>query len=131
MVVPMDLKWGHALVGTEERDWNGGRKVDVVIGADVTYDLDLIPFLVGTLQELSDLFPGVQIIIAATERNQKTFESFLEACQRVGYEVDDVDFPTAKREEQMGPFYEDWPPIHLCSLVRRALRDNRTSWISA
>ncbi|OIW33217.1 hypothetical protein CONLIGDRAFT_695668 [Coniochaeta ligniaria NRRL 30616] len=26
MVLLMDLKWGHALVGTGERDWNGGRK---------------------------------------------------------------------------------------------------------
>ena len=118
-VLPMDLKWGHALVGTEERDWNGGRNIDVVLGADVTYDLDLHPALVDTLQELSSLIPNVEIIIAATKRNQKTFESFLGACQRVGYEVNHVDFPTVKAEEQMGPFYEDWPPIHLCKLVYR------------
>ncbi|KAH8911780.1 FAM86A protein [Coniochaeta sp. PMI_546] len=127
MVLPMDLKWGHALVGSEEREWNGGRKVDVVIGADITYDLDLIPALVGTLQELSNLFPNVEMVIAATERNQKTFESFLATCQRVGYEVNHVDFPIAKREEQMGPFYEDWPPIHLCKLVRRTLHDEGSS----
>lgn len=127
MVLPMDLKWGHALVGSEEREWNGGRKADVVIGADITYDLDLIPALVGTLQELSNLFPNVEMVIAATERNQKTFESFLVTCQRVGYEVNHVDFPIAKREEQMGPFYEDWPPIHLCKLVRRTLHDEGSS----
>jgi protein-lysine N-methyltransferase EEF2KMT len=126
-VLPMELKWGHALVGTEERDWNGGGTVDVVIGADITYDLDLIPALVGTLQELSDMYPKVEIIIAATERNQKTFESFLETCQRVGYEVINVDFPTVKTEDQMGPFYTDWPPIHLCRLVRRNVSDQATA----
>lgn len=130
-VLPMDLKWGHALVGTEDREWNGGRKVDVVIGADVTYDLDMHLPLVGTLQELSSLFPDVEILIAATERNQKTFESFLLTCQRVGYEVNHLGFPTAKREEQMGPFYEDWPPIHLCKLVRKTLHDEESSRVSA
>lgn len=122
-VVPMDLKWGHALVGSEEADWNGGRPVDVVVGADVTYDRRLHSPLVATLQQLSDMYPKVEIIIAATERNEKTFESFLDTCQRVGYEVSHVGFPTAKAEEQMGPFYADWPPIHLCRLVRRALHD--------
>lgn len=123
-VLPMELKWGHALVGTEERDWNGGRKVDVVLGADVTYDFDVNPSLFGTLHELSDLFPDVEIIIAATERNQKTFEGLLTICGRVGYEVNHVDFPTISAQEQMGPFYEDWPPIHLCRLVHRTSQLN-------
>jgi predicted nicotinamide N-methyase len=126
-VLPMDLKWGHALVGTEESDWNGGRDVDVVIGADVTYDSRLHAPLAGTLQELSALYPKVEIIIAATERNEKTFESFLNTCQRVGYEVNHVDFPTAQAEEQMGPFYADWPPVHLCRLVRRTSHEEGTS----
>lgn len=120
-ILPMDLKWGHALLGTEESEWNGGRAIDVVIGADVTYDSRLHAPLAGTLQGLSDLHPNVEIIIAATERNEKTFESFLDTCQRVGYEVDHIDFPTVDAEEQMGPFYADWPPVHLCRLVRRTL----------
>ncbi|KAH8744458.1 hypothetical protein F5883DRAFT_655153 [Diaporthe sp. PMI_573] len=28
---PKLLKWGHALVGTKEPDWNGGQKVDLLI----------------------------------------------------------------------------------------------------
>jgi predicted nicotinamide N-methyase len=115
----MDLKWGHALVGTEESDWNGGRLVDVVIGSDVTYDSRLHAPLAATLQELSELYSSAEIIIAATERNERTFEAFLDTCQRIGYEVRHIDFPTTKADEQMGPFYADWPPVHLCSLVRR------------
>ncbi|KAK3986792.1 S-adenosylmethionine-dependent methyltransferase-like protein [Cladorrhinum sp. PSN332] len=77
-VIASELKWGHALVGTEEQDWNGGRRVDVVLGADITYDVSVIPALVGTLDELAVLSPGVDMVIAATERNRETFESFLE-----------------------------------------------------
>ncbi|KAB5525646.1 hypothetical protein GE09DRAFT_1229435 [Coniochaeta sp. 2T2.1] len=124
-VLPMELKWGHALVGTVERDWNGGRRVDVVLGADVTYDPDWHPALIATLRELSDLYPNAEIIIAATNRNQKTFEGFIEKCQRAGYEVNDIDFPTARAEDQMGPFYADWPPIHLSRLARRTLSERK------
>lgn len=35
----MDVKWGHALVGTEDEHWNGGKSIDVVLGADVTSTL--------------------------------------------------------------------------------------------
>lgn len=121
-VLPMDLKWGHALVGTEEQEWNGGRKVDLVIGADITYDQRLIPSLVGTLHELSDMFPDVEILISATERNIQTFEKFLDVAKQAGYHVEYVDFPIASREEQMGPFYEDRTPIHICKLARKTLR---------
>lgn len=121
-VVPMDLKWGHSLVGTEEQEWNGGRQVDLVIGADITYDQRLIPSLVGTLQELSDMFIHAEIIISATERNIQTFEKFLNVAQHAGYHVEYVDFPVTAREKQMGPFYEDTTPIHICKLARKRLR---------
>lgn len=118
-VVPRDLKWGHALVGTEEKEWNGGRRLDLVIGADITYDDRLIPPLVGTLGELSSLFPDVEILISATERNIRTYENFVEACQRAGYQVNNVDFAITPKDEQMGPFYEDSIPIHICKLSRK------------
>ncbi|KAK4151863.1 S-adenosylmethionine-dependent methyltransferase [Chaetomidium leptoderma] len=73
-VSAMQLKWGHALVGTE---WNGGG-LDTVLGADITYDVSVIPALVATLEELARLFPGLSVLIAATERNRTTFESFLD-----------------------------------------------------
>jgi hypothetical protein len=116
----MDLKWGHALVGTEEQAWNGGRQIDLVLGADITYDGRLIPALVATLDELFDMFPQVMILIAATERNRETFEKFLTACQASGIVMEHVDFPVRSRHDQMGPFYSDRAPIHICRLTRPA-----------
>ncbi|KAH8747280.1 putative methyltransferase-domain-containing protein [Diaporthe sp. PMI_573] len=74
---PKLLKWGHALVGTEEPGWNGGQKIDLVIGADVTYDQKVIPFLVSTLNELVELDPDTEILISATQRNADTLTVFL------------------------------------------------------
>jgi len=117
---PMELKWGHALVGTEEQAWNGGRKVDVVIGADITYDASVIPWLVATLEELVELFPRVMILIAATERNEETFRSFLDVCGQRGFAINNEVFPVPLRSVQTGPFYNDQSPIHICKLVHTA-----------
>ncbi|KAH8896445.1 hypothetical protein GQ53DRAFT_743598 [Thozetella sp. PMI_491] len=117
-IVPMDLKWGHALVGTEEQAWNAGRQVDLVLGADVTYDQSIIPALVGTMHELVDLFPDVAIVIAATERNKDTFRAFQDACAKSGFLVSHILFPVLPREQQTGPFYNDQTPIHICQLTK-------------
>lgn len=113
----MNLKWGHALVGTEEEAWNAGREVDLVLGADITYDKRLIPPLVATLEELLALFPGVQILISATERNRDTFQHFLDLCRGRGFGVEIVDFPVPSADEQMGPFYDCGTPIHICRIA--------------
>ena len=112
----MELRWGHALVGTEEQAWNGGRKLDMVLGADITYDVSVIPALVATLEELAGLFPGISILIAATERNRATFESFLEVCGKRGFALSNESFPVPVKREQNGPFYNDETPIHICQL---------------
>ncbi|KAK4200909.1 putative methyltransferase-domain-containing protein [Triangularia verruculosa] len=112
-----ELRWGHALLGTEEEEWNGGKKVDVVLGADITYDVSVIPVLVATLQNLVAMSPGVVILIAATERNRATFESFLEVCSKRGFRVTYETFPVPPRMEQRGPFYNDSTPIHICQLT--------------
>jgi len=117
-ITPMDLKWGHALVGTEDQAWNGGRTVDVVLGADITYDASVIPSLVATLEELVGLFPAATILIAATERNRLTFQSFLDVCGKRGFAVRHENFPVPSRKEQNGPFYNDETPIHICKLKR-------------
>jgi protein-lysine N-methyltransferase EEF2KMT len=115
-VTPMDLKWGHALLGTEEAAWNGGRAVDVVLGADVTYDRSVIPALVGTVDDLLQLHPRAHVYIAATERNADTFGAFLSVCQRNGLVVDDLNIPVPTRSEQRGPFYNDQVAIKICKI---------------
>jgi protein-lysine N-methyltransferase EEF2KMT len=106
------LKWGQKV--------DGGRRVDVdvVLGADVTYDAAGIPALVATFRELFGLFPGVRVLIAATVRNQDTFETFVRTCRGNGLGVEEIGFPMVRGEEQEGPFYEDRVPIKLC-FVRR------------
>ena len=115
-IVATELKWGHGLVGTE-----GG--VDVVLGADITYDGAIIPALADTLDEVFARFgTRVDVLIAATERNRETFEAFVDVCQQQqrGFEVREVvDFPVPPRREQCGPFYDDRVPIRICSIVAR------------
>lgn len=115
----MDLKWGHGLVGTEEAEWNGGKPVDVIIGADVTYDKSIIPPLAGTLDELFVMFPLVTVVICAADRNRETFEAFLEVCCRRSFSVEEVDFPVPRKEEQRGPFYSDAVPYRICSISKQ------------
>ncbi|KAJ4227980.1 hypothetical protein NW759_004068 [Fusarium solani] len=117
-VVPMEVKWGHALMGTEEEKWNGGRAVDVVLGADITYDKSVIPALVGTIQEVFDLYPRVEVFISATQRNEKTFQVFLDKCQANGLAVEDLEFEVPTRERQEGPFYNDKVAIRICKVSK-------------
>ncbi|KAF9880670.1 hypothetical protein CkaCkLH20_01712 [Colletotrichum karsti] len=114
LVRPMELRWGHALVGTEDQQWNNGESVDVVIGADITYDKSVIPALIATLEELFSLFPTVEVLISATQRNEVTFEAFCGRCRQRGMSLDYVDFAIPARAQQQGPFYSDSVPIRIC-----------------
>lgn len=113
-----ELRWGYALDGGEEGAWNGGRKVDVVLGADLTYDAAKVPALVGTLGEVWEGNGSVTGIFAAAVRNEETFEVFLVACGRAGWKVELVEFGIGKRERQEGPFCDDMVPIRLCVLTK-------------
>jgi len=115
-ITPMELRWGHALLGTEEQQWNGGRHVDIVIGADITYDSRVNFALVATLEEIVVLYPEVTVLIAATERNYETFKSFLLVWEKRGFEVSHQSFPMPPRREQAGPFYDGLAPIRICQL---------------
>ncbi|KAF3351078.1 hypothetical protein VDGL01_05594 [Verticillium dahliae] len=114
IITPMDLKWGHALVGTEDQQWNHGIPLDVVFGADITYDQSIIPPLIGTIEELFGMFPQVEVLISATERNEATFNAFQSRCRDAGMELHELSFPIAPEAEQAGPFYSDAVPIRIC-----------------
>ncbi|OAA56829.1 hypothetical protein ISF_07345 [Cordyceps fumosorosea ARSEF 2679] len=119
-IAPMDLKWGHALLGAEERRWNGGRGVDVVLGADITYDASVVPALAATLLELLALYPRAEVYITATQRNHATFAAFLDACRTHRLAVEDLHYGVAPREQQAGPFYNDTVEIRACKISRVA-----------
>lgn len=113
-----ELKWGQALIGSEQTEWNQGRPVDIVLGADVTYDSKGIQALVTTFTDLVEIFPEVKIIIAATIRNEETFKTFVKVCGMNSFAVDEADFPVMPPEIQEGPFYWDGVPIKLCHIKK-------------
>jgi predicted nicotinamide N-methyase len=113
-----ELNWGQALVGGEYPEWNAGRAIDLVVGADVTYDGAAILALVSTFGDLFELHPKVQIIIAATVRNELTFETFMESCRMAKYAVREIEYGIPKAALQHGPFYSDQVPIQLCLITK-------------
>jgi len=55
-------------------------KPDLVLGADLVFDPDLIPALVGTL--CIAMQHGAEALIALTVRNEDTFSKFLHAAEQ-------------------------------------------------
>lgn len=100
-ITPKLLKWGHALLGTEEPEWNCGRRVDLILGADITYDQNANPALVATLRELADLYPNADIILSVADRNPKTFLLFQEICRKNQLRVAELDFTDDEKREQL------------------------------
>jgi protein-lysine N-methyltransferase EEF2KMT len=118
-VSTMELVWGYSLPGADEAQCSGGQDMHVVLGADVTYDKAVIPALVGTLDDLLGRWPSARAIVAATERNRDTYQSFLAACRMAALEPVEVDtFPVPAREEQDGPFYADGVAVRICEVKR-------------
>lgn len=113
-----ELRWGHALIGGEHPQWNAGHQIDLVLGADLTYDESIIPALVSTFDELFVLYPRVKILIAATIRNPTTVQRFLETCRENGYVIGDIDFGIPGQDLQEGLFYSDKVPIQLCMITK-------------
>ncbi|PHH83898.1 hypothetical protein CDD83_2846 [Cordyceps sp. RAO-2017] len=114
---PRMLRWGRAQPRAQEGD-QGQSPVDVVLGADITYDDRAMPALVETIVDLMGLSSGAEVYIAATQRNERTFATFLEVCGRNGLDVEDITFPVTPREQQRGPFYENQVAIRICRLLR-------------
>lgn len=113
-----ELKWGQALLGGEHPQWEQGRRFDLVLGSDLTYDQSSIPALVGTFGDLFALYPEVKIVIAATIRNPDTVERFLEALRTRHFGVEEIRIPLLKSAVQEGPFYSDRTDIMLCLITR-------------
>lgn len=45
-----------------------------------TYDKTVIPALVSSMREFFDVNAALQVLVAATIRNEQTFEAFVQAC---------------------------------------------------
>ena len=152
------LKWGRPVNATTFAEDYGMGVPDVLLGADVvsstillinprlpltrwqTYDKLVIPRLVHTLSEFFVLNPALEVLIAATIRNEQTFETFLNACsgssnsETAALRVDDVlltcgvernklefaevEFSPVPEQLQDGPFYPTSTPIQIWRVTK-------------
>ncbi|KAL9104521.1 MAG: hypothetical protein Q9163_000552 [Psora crenata] len=72
-------EWGHALVDGIVDTRRRGQGYDLVLGADITYDVKSIPALIDTITDLFELKQEAKALISATVRNQDTLLAFLTA----------------------------------------------------
>ncbi|ORY69110.1 putative methyltransferase-domain-containing protein [Pseudomassariella vexata] len=116
------LRWGWALKGTWVADDCDEWPYDVVIGADITYDKVAITALVGTLGELFELRPKLQVVVAGAVRNADTFEAFRQECgmyadhyspARAQFNLDDIQFEAKPVREQKALFYAAAVPFRI------------------
>ncbi|KAI9754759.1 MAG: hypothetical protein M4579_004544 [Chaenotheca gracillima] len=129
------LKWGRMLSDNELSDYRGQLpNYDLVLGADITYDVSIIPLLVSSLTDLFNRFPKVQVIVAATLRNEDTFRSFEKACsesmkvdeireaerveEKHNLDIVPVDAAVPTLKNQSGLFHPTEVPIRISSITR-------------
>ncbi|PFH59376.1 hypothetical protein XA68_12461 [Ophiocordyceps unilateralis] len=106
------LRWG-------EDAQLGNCPPDVVVGADVIYDLSAVPALMETIIRVLEVRAGIEAYISVTRRSERTLGAFVDACHRGGVSIENMDFPVPPMTKQLGPFYSDQVSIGICRLLRR------------
>lgn len=113
------LEWGSlASLGTLVPAKGGSVLYDTILGADITYDPDSLGPLASTLSGLAELCPTANILIAATIRNEDTFDIFLARCLEHDLSVQDIDFRCPPFELQKGLFHSLDPPIRIVRIKK-------------
>ncbi|KAL4961226.1 protein-lysine N-methyltransferase [Aspergillus stella-maris] len=103
-------EWGRP-IEVPLRDGDEKMEFDIALGADLIYDTDIIPLLISTITDLFRNYSVGEFIIAATIRNENTFQTFLDACARSQFAVDQIPFQSPPSEEQKGFFHSTSVPI--------------------
>ncbi|KAI9835416.1 MAG: hypothetical protein M1819_002334 [Sarea resinae] len=119
------LWWGRDLVQAGSGTF-ASAAYDVVLGADVTYDASVVPSLVSTIRDLMELNPYAKVIIAATIRNEQTFEAFISACRANKFSFEDIWFNVLPLEQQRGFFHPTSTPIRILSITRAKAKSSLT-----
>ncbi|GFF48460.1 hypothetical protein IFM46972_08550 [Aspergillus udagawae] len=100
---------------------NGDLAFDVALGADLIYDVDLVPLLLSTLRDLFENYHLREFIISATLRNQDTFQTFLNACATNDLQVECMPYQSPSAETQTGFFHSTSIPIRTYRISRRVV----------
>ncbi|GES57783.1 protein-lysine N-methyltransferase [Aspergillus terreus] len=109
-------EWGTPLGRRDEDEREN--VFDVALGADLIYDTDLVPLLVETIRTLFTTHQIQQFIIAATLRNQDTFQTFLDACETSQLLTQRIDYSSPPPEEQTGFFHSHLIPISMYRITK-------------
>lgn len=92
---------------------------DLVIGADITYHPDILRPLAELLKTLSDVYPGLNILISSTIRNMHTFSQFTTICQKdLGFRMTQVKCIIPDGLRYSGFFHSVATEIKIVSLSR-------------
>ncbi|KAJ5108696.1 hypothetical protein N7456_005371 [Penicillium angulare] len=118
---PAIWDWGTPLQRTEEMGSlgrNEALKFDVALGADLIYDADLVPLLLSTVRDLFENYGVKLFIIAATLRNEATFQTFLTGCEANSFKAEYIPFQSPALEEQTGFFHSTNIPVRTYCISR-------------
>ncbi|PHH82981.1 hypothetical protein CDD82_4095 [Ophiocordyceps australis] len=113
------LIWGHPLIGADAQ-WIKGEPVDVILGADVTYDRSAIPALVATLAEILGMYMHAQAFVAIVRRSEDSFNALLERCVQHKLALEKLQYGVLPRAKQEGPFYCDQVELRIYRIQDKA-----------
>jgi len=128
-----DTLHGHSPPQVRQLDWTDRPELDqlledakkelitydLVIGADITYHPDILRPLAELLKTLSDVYPGLSILISSTIRNVHTFSQFTTICQKdLGFHMTEVKCHIPEGLRYSGFFHSVATDIKIVSLRR-------------
>ncbi|KAL1963214.1 hypothetical protein VTN77DRAFT_8539 [Rasamsonia byssochlamydoides] len=111
---PAIWEWGSPLDSSSSSNIPGDESLttfDVALGADLTYDVDIVPLLVSTIRDLFDHYGTKEFILSATIRNEETFQTFLDTCEANRFQTHRIPFESPPFEDQSGFFHSTRIPI--------------------
>ena len=111
----------HSLGLNKVGEWP---KYDLILGADITYNSDYFEPLVKALEILLAVNEKAIILIAGAIRNAKTYEVFLDVCDKHSLDVLEIDYKCPPLHQQKGFFHAIALPIKIMNIRRgKALKD--------
>ncbi|KAJ9314946.1 hypothetical protein DTO271D3_4685 [Paecilomyces variotii] len=111
---PAIWEWGSNLEEpSKSQEPDEPWRFDIALGADLIYDVDLVPLLVSTLRDMFENYQLKEFLISATLRNQDTFKAFLNACETNSFQIKKVPFESPPAEVQTGFFHSTSIPIEI------------------